>query len=586
MRMKFAISFLLVGAALINFFFSTESLQNSWPWAVIALLQISFVVALLYRNWRPLPLIGIVGNIAVIVYWINGFSQITGPSSPINEQGAFSFILEITSAVLLALLFFRAPHSNKRFGVGPVVAALVCLPLVVVALMMSFSKPVSSIRMSMVPVGMGTSVTKLVAAPGKEPIKKFTLTAQMSKDKGVEQWTYNGVVPGPVLTVNQGDRVVVTLVNHLPVSTSIHWHGISVPNADDGVAGVTQDAVKPGDSFTYEFVAKDPGTYWYHSHQDTWGQIPKGLFGAFVVKPIGGALEDVDYSVILHDSPGGPAFNNHTGNLSLSAKSGQKVRLRIIDAVQGDMQGTPQEVVLVGAKYKIVAADGHDLNGPQELGPQDIKMGMGQRYDFVFTMPEGHTSVALVDRGGKGDYVTIGSGNDPSAPDWKLLKTFDLTSYGEKTEDPLTSASKFDQTFQYVLANHPAFRNYGIELVHTIDGESSDHPTMFTVKEGQTIKLHIVNNTDEGHPIHLHGHVMTVLAKNGHFLTGSPVHQDTVLIGPKETWDVAFVANNPGLWMTHCHILIHSAFGMSAMINYEGISTPFTVGTTSGNIPE
>jgi len=104
---------------------------------------------------------------------------------------------------------------------------------------------------------------------------------------GVTAWTYNGVVPGPVLRVNQGDRVRVTLRNHLPVATTIHWHGVFVPNADDGVAGVTQNAVPSGQSYVYEFVARDPGTYWYHSHQDTSNQLPRGLYGSLVVLPTG-----------------------------------------------------------------------------------------------------------------------------------------------------------------------------------------------------------------------------------------------------------------------------------------------------------
>jgi len=88
------------------------------------------------------------------------------------------------------------------------------------------------------------------------------------------------------------------------------------------------------------------------------------------------------------------------------------------------------------------------------------------------------------------------------------------------------------------------------------------------------------------HPIHIHGHVFSVLAKNGQRLSGSPVHLDAILVGPHETWDVAFKADNPGIWMLHCHVLIHAAGGMSMTINYEGISSPFTMGTRSGNVPE
>jgi FtsP/CotA-like multicopper oxidase with cupredoxin domain len=152
-------------------------------------------------------------------------------------------------------------------------------------------------------------------------------------------------VPGPVLKVNQGDRVMVTLVNHLPVSTTIHWHGVRLPNADDGVAGLTQDAVGPGAAHTYDFVARDSGTYWYHSHQNTGDQVQRGLFGALVVEPAsGGAGENLDYPLVLHRLAGGAstAVNGIDGEFRLPAAPGQTVRLRLVNAVAPGMDGGPQ----------------------------------------------------------------------------------------------------------------------------------------------------------------------------------------------------------------------------------------------------
>src|SRR5207245_7622255 len=113
----------------------------------------------------------------------------------------------------------------------------------------------------------------------------FTLTAEETRIQGHTFWTYNGQIPGPELRVNQGDRVEITFTNHLPASTSIHWHGLRLPNAEDGVAGITQNAVAPGSTYHYEFIVKDPGTYWYHSHQETFQQVPRGLYGALIVEP-------------------------------------------------------------------------------------------------------------------------------------------------------------------------------------------------------------------------------------------------------------------------------------------------------------
>jgi FtsP/CotA-like multicopper oxidase with cupredoxin domain len=111
------------------------------------------------------------------------------------------------------------------------------------------------------------------------------LIASVVSSGGHQAWAYNGTVPGPELRVRHGDRARVTLINQLPDATSIHWHGINVRNAMDGVAGITQDGVRPGASFTYEFIARSAGTYWYHSHQETSNQIPQGLVGTIVVEP-------------------------------------------------------------------------------------------------------------------------------------------------------------------------------------------------------------------------------------------------------------------------------------------------------------
>ena len=119
-----------------------------------------------------------------------------------------------------------------------------------------------------------------------------------------------------------------------------------------------------------------------------------------------------------------------------------------------------------------------------------------------------------------------------------------------------------------------------------MNGKSSPDTPMIMVHEGQMIHLHIVNQTDEYHPIHLHGHIFTILKINGKEVTGSPISMDSVLVGPHEMADVAFLANNPRLWMLHCHVLLHANFGMSMMVMYPNISTPYRVGSASGNFPD
>ena len=101
---------------------------------------------------------------------------------------------------------------------------------------------------------------------------------------GVSIWGYQGTVPGPMIRVKRGERVRVRLKNGLEQPTTIHWHGIRIANAMDGVPGLTQDAVKPGASFDYSFIAPDAGTYWYHSHAKTWEQVARGLYGMLIVE--------------------------------------------------------------------------------------------------------------------------------------------------------------------------------------------------------------------------------------------------------------------------------------------------------------
>jgi FtsP/CotA-like multicopper oxidase with cupredoxin domain len=397
-------------------------------------------------------------------------------------------------------------------------------------------------------------------------------------------WAYNGVVPGPELRVKQGDRIRVTLVNRLPASTTIHWHGYPLPNAEDGVAGLTQNAIEPGRSYTYEFVASIPGTYWYHAHQDTEHQVPMGLYGALVVEPNTPGLYDIDRTVIVGDADAPNAA------LHIDAAPGQRVRLRVVSAYGEDMTGDPEVLTLLGAPYEITAIDGHDLNRPTRLGPERILIDTGQRYDLAFTMPA-NGEVRLVDtrartgsRPIRHEWADLGSGSAPAIPD--RLPTFDLTHYGSPAPDPVADTTRFDVSQDLTISNQVGFRYGSYQFVHMFNGKSFPDTPVILVHEGDLVRLRFINLTAEYHPIHVHGHVMSVIARNGVRLGGSPVHLDSILVGPHETWEVAFLADNPGLWMIHCHILVHAAYGLSAMVSYQGIWTPYTIGTQSGNFPE
>ena len=580
--------------------------------AVVGVGQLGAAVAVLLRPGRRLLLTVATAEVLLALLW--WVSRTTGlpigpePWSPeaVGVPDVLCVVVEVLGAAVLVGLALRGPRERRLhsvrtpLGIGLVAVVGAAATFVGVGTGLSGMPDAASAN----PPGLGSGgvpVTALVAAPGPEPVKAFTLTARPGTVDGHPAFTYDDTVPGPELRVTQGDRVRVTLVNRLPVATTLHWHGVRVRGAEDGVAGITQDAVAPGDAFTYEFIATDAGTFWYHSHQDTAAQIGAGLFGSLVVAPRGGPVADVDQTALLHDDVGGSgaiAVNGTTGDLHVPARPGQTVRLRVIDAVAPGMDGTAEAPVLLGVPYRVVALDGHDLSGPQALGPRRLVLGMGQRVDLEFTMPA--TAVRLVDTritgtasplegffgppARPGETVTIGDGPLPAAVDPTTFPVFDPLAYGAPAPDPTTRTP--DVTAPVVLGEGPGFRDGSIQLVHTINGAASPDVPPLVVHDGQLVGLHMVNDTGEFHPMHLHGHVMTVLAVDGHAPTGSPLHQDTVLLGPHQTVDVAFAADNPGIWMLHCHVPLHAAMGMSMTIDYAGTTTPFTMGSRSGNIPE
>src|SRR5207302_563557 len=135
-----------------------------------------------------------------------------------------------------------------------------------------------------------------------------------------------------------------------------------------------------------------------------------------------------------------------------------------------------------------------------------------------------------------------------------------------------------------ITATHE-FRDGSLENIFMLNGKPMPDSPPVVVRQGQYVRLRLVNETDFSHPMHVHGHVFSVLSRNGRRITGSPVHLDSVMVGPRETWEVAFLADNPGLWMVHCHVLVHARFGLSTMLVYQGVSTPYRMGTRSGNLP-
>lgn len=432
-------------------------------------------------------------------------------------------------------------------------------------------------------------VSDLTAGPFVGAVSRFTLVADearaaLSSGAVVDAWTFGGTVPGTEIRVREGDDVEVRLVNRLDTeSTTVHWHGIDVPNAMDGVAGVTQDAVAPGEEFVYRFRAEQPGTFWYHAHQTSSVQVGRGLFGAFVVEPRVGVPAQVDETVLIHDwstdRGSGLAFGDADQLDPRRAAPGTTVRLRVVNT-----ESFSQNLAVSGTPYRLVALDGYDLHEPGELTTQTVTVGGGGRADLAFRMPDGPVRLSATAAPQLGlVYSPDGTATVDAGPPGEAL---DITRYGTTAPTPFGPTTRFDRDYRMDISEGLGFSRGGLDYVYTINGDVFPNASMMTVTEGDLVRVRISNAGLSEHPMHLHGHHVLVLSRDGHAVTGSPVWLDTVLVRPGETWEVAFRADNPGIWMDHCHILFHAASGMMMHVQYDGVTSAFDAGSASGNVPE
>ena len=432
----------------------------------------------------------------------------------------------------------------------------------------------------------GVSVASLTGPATGAPNVAVTLVARKEKfrlasGQTIDGFTLNHVSPGPTIRAAQGDVLQVTLVNaSVPAGVTLHWHGVDVPNADDGVAGVTQNAVPVGGSFVYKFRLTDAGTYWYHSHQDSLAEVSGGLFGALIVKPRASghaAPTPVETTVTFHTYGKLATINGRTGLQRVDAEPGSAERVRIIDT---DMQ--PLGVTVSGTTYRVISHDGRDINQPTDLDQTAVLIPAGGRVDLSVTVPMSN-SAALVDLG-NGAELAIGPAGSTVAPEPAADGQLDFSSYGSPAPigfDPTHP----DRRFDYRISRHIGFENGKPGDWWTVDGHRFPDVPMFEVTEGDVVVM-TISNSSSLHPMHLHGHHAVVLSRNGVPTTGSPWWFDSLDVETGSTYVIAFVADNPGIWMDHCHNLQHAADGLLAHLAYTGVTEPYVIGGASRNNPE
>ena len=429
----------------------------------------------------------------------------------------------------------------------------------------------------------GRSIEELVADPARPADVSVSLAARKERfrlpsGRAVDGYTLNGQSPGPLIRAAPGQLIEVRLVNEsVPDGITLHWHGVDVPNAEDGVAGVTQNAVLPGQQYSYRFVARQVGTFWYHSHQISHEQVAGGLLGPLVIAPPITAAADV--VALVHLYRGVRTINGREGDVRVEAEPGQRVRVRVIDTENGQLSAW-----VSGAPFRLVAIDGTDVVAPTPLTDTAVAVAAGGRVDLEVTMPADGTSVR-VHLGGP-DAVVLGSTAATAPPPTRRpASTVDPLVYGQRAPLPF-DPERADRRFVYDIGRRPGFLDGRPGLFWTVNGHLYPDVPMFMVAEGNVVRMRVSNHSGEAHPMHLHGHHAVVLSRNGVAATGSPWWVDSLDVGNGESYDIAFVADNPGIWMDHCHNLPHVSEGLVAHVMYEGFNTPFRVGGTPHNEPE
>lgn len=410
-------------------------------------------------------------------------------------------------------------------------------------------------------------------------------TAQLAPSQYPETqiWGYNGTVPGPVIRANQGARIDRLFKNDLPQASSVHWHGIRIENAMDGVSGITQAAVAPGGDFRYGFTLPDAGTYWYHPHNRSFEQMARGLYGALIVDEDTEAPEvDRDEIMLIDDwrlngrAQIDPDFENmhdwgHGGRLgnvatvngerkyTLEVSHNARLRLRLINTANARIF----EIIARGLDGWVVALDGMPLETPQALSK--TVLAPAQRADLIVDITAANGEKAsLISDDGASRYTLATFDVKRTERAKRLGMPKALPANPVSSIKDLTAAHQADLLIQGGAMGSGMMMTMLRQLISrgkvwTFNGraELGEKP-LIEVERNETIRIAMTNDTAWPHGMHLHGHHFRHVKANG---TMGPL-RDTILMNPKERVEIAFVADNPGDWLLHCHMLEHSEAGM------------------------
>ena len=380
---------------------------------------------------------------------------------------------------------------------------------------------------------------------------------------------FNGSTPGPELRARRGERLSVSFENATGRRSAVHWHGIHLDNAMDGVPELTQAAVEPGASFDYAFEVPHAGTYWYHAHHRSWEQVARGLYGPLIVEEPDPPAVDRDIAVVLddwrlersgalHESFGNRHDFSHGGRMGNFARAlfpqgamrrGDRIRLRLINAATARMF----PVRIAGGDGRVVAHDGMPLAEPAPLG--DLLLAPAQRTDVILDVA-GPVSFALRTRRGFHDLGTIpvgGSNPAPGAAPVAPLPAPDI---------PMPDRKGGTRHTLVMQGGAMGGRHGGSDFWAFNDRSGLPAEPWRRFARGETARIALRNETAFPHGIHLHGHHFHEIGQDG----ALGHYRDTTLVGRRQSRDILCVFDNPGKWLLHCHTLGHQASGMKTWV--------------------
>lgn len=410
---------------------------------------------------------------------------------------------------------------------------------------------------------------QLLAAPTVLRAEPVALQVLPDGQNATALWGFNGSSPGPELRVRQGDTLALRFENATEQPSSVHWHGIRLKNAMDGVPGLTQPLIQPGETFDYSFKVPDAGTYWYHSHHRSWEQVARGLYGPLIVDEIDPPKVNADITVTLDDwrlnesgaLMGGFANRHdfsHAGRLGNYAmiipsqeqvRLGDRVRLRVINTATARVF----PIRIEGLNAKVVALDGMPLAKPRDLS--DMQIAPAQRVDIIgdVTAQVDFLFVARDELYDMGSLAIEGENPNPTTSGISALPAPNLPA---PVETP-------DHSLKLKMEGGAMGGRHTGDDIWAINGMSGlqDAP-LAAFKRGETAVIDLINDTSFPHGIHLHGHHFHELNKDG----SRGDFRDTSLVERGASRTIAVVFDNPGKWLLHCHMLGHQASGMKTWV--------------------